>query len=78
MVKPKSQRNREERERRIAKHGMQWERERKARSGAYIPVDQLSPRELKRQRKRSNARLRKHRESKKKGEEPRPDTQVIL
>ncbi len=65
MAKTKSERNKEERLRRIERHGMDCERERKARTRCYVPVNQLTPRQLKARRKRKNDSLKKWRAKKK-------------
>ena len=65
MAKSKSQRNREERERRIAKYGLEWERERSRKTSGYIPVKQLNAAELEERRKIVNVRVRECRAKKK-------------
>ncbi len=59
MAKTRTERNREAREKRIAKYGLDWERERSAKS--YTPVNQLSPTELKKRRKQVKSRVKKYR-----------------
>ena len=67
MAKTKSERNKEARLRRIEKHGIEWERQRTART--YIPVDQLSTQELKARRKRKADAMKRLR-AKQKQENP--------
>ncbi len=74
MAKTKSERNREDRLRRIEEHGIEWERERKVRTGCYVPVNQLSPKDLKLRRKAVRKRKQKSRGNK--HENPAPPTQV--